>query len=69
MIGKYDAIAKAVKGSAFVDPVEENLLKPSKNIWKYDPPKIPPKYPPKYLPNTLKNIIQIPENVNVRKSR
>ena len=29
-IGKYDTIAKAVKGSAFADPVEENLLKPSK---------------------------------------
>ena len=27
---KYDTIAKAVKGSAFADPVEENLLKPSK---------------------------------------
>ncbi len=34
---KYDTIAKAVKGSAFADPVEENLLKPSKNIGKYDP--------------------------------
>ena len=35
IIWKYNTIAKAVKGSAFADPVEENLLKPSKNIIRF----------------------------------